>query len=221
MSISVSIVEDDLQIRQLLTDWIRKSTDMTFGKAYPDAESALESLPRNSSDVVLMDINLPVLSGIECVRQLKLLLPATNFVMLTVYMDAEMIFQALAAGATGYMLKRASRDELLAAIREVHAGGSPMSSSIARLVVEAMRVKPAKDAEMDQLTDRELDVLRLLARGMLYKEISADLSISFNTVHTLIRRIYDKLHVHTRRQAVERFQQLGRPSSDSNKLSYL
>lgn len=218
MSIRVSIVEDDSQSRQLLTDWIRKSPDMTFGMAYPDAESALEGLPRHPADVVLTDINLPVLSGIECVRQLKPLLPATNFVMLTVYMDAEMIFQALAAGATGYMLKRASREELLAAIREVHAGGSPMSSSIARLVVEAMRVKPAKDAELEQLTDREFDVLRLLARGMLYKEISADLSISFNTVHTLIRRIYDKLHVHTRRQAVERFQQMGRPSADRNKL---
>jgi DNA-binding NarL/FixJ family response regulator len=129
--------------------------------------------------------------------------------MLTVYLDARMIFDALSAGATGYLLKRASRDELLAGIREIHAGGSPMSSSIARLVVDAFRKAPEKNADLEQLTEREFDVLRLLARGMLYKQISDELSISYNTVATLIRRIYDKLHVHTRRQAVQRFQELG------------
>lgn len=210
MTIRVSIIEDDAQIRQILSDWLRKAADIAFLCAYPDAERALEDLPQRPADVVLTDINLPGVSGIECVRQLKARLPETNFVMLTVYLDAEKIFQALAAGATGYLLKRAPRDELLAAIRDVHAGGSPMSSSIARLVCEAFRAEPAKDAALEQLTDRELDVLRLLARGLLYKEISDELSVSFNTVHTLVRRIYDKLQVHTRRQAVERFQQLGR-----------
>lgn len=213
MSILVSIIEDDAQIRQFLTEWLRMAPDIIFGRAYPDAERALEDLPLRPADVVLTDINLPGLNGIECVRQLKALLPTTNFMMLTVYLDAEKIFQALAAGATGYLLKRASRDELLSAIREVHGGGSPMSSSIARMVCEAFRAAPVKQPELEQLTDREMDVLRLLARGMLYKEISDELSVSFNTVHTLVRRIYDKLQVHTRRQAVERFQQLGRPLS--------
>jgi DNA-binding NarL/FixJ family response regulator len=213
MPIRVSIIKDDAQIRQFLTEWLCKAADVAFVRAYPDAERALEDLPQRPADVVLTDINLPGTNGIECVRQLKALLPATYFVMLTVYLDAEKVFQALAAGATGYLLKRASRDELLAAIREVHAGGSPMSSSIARLVCEAFRAAPAKDAALEQLTDRELDVLRLLARGLLYKEISDELSVSFNTVHTLVRRIYDKLQAHTRRQAVERFQQLGRPLS--------
>lgn len=213
MAIRVSIIEDDAQIRQFLTEWLRKAPDIAFVRSYPDAERALEDLPLRPADVVLTDINLPGLNGIECVRQLKALLPGTNFMMLTVYLDAEKIFQALAAGATGYLLKRASRDELLTAIREVHAGGSPMSSSIARLVCEAFRAAPVKQPELEQLTEREMDVLRLLARGMLYKEISESLSVSFNTVHTLVRRIYDKLQVHTRRQAVERFQQLGRPLS--------
>lgn len=209
MSVRVSLIEDDAGIRQILTQWLRTSEGIIFGRAYPDAERALEDLPQRPADVVLTDINLPGTNGIECVRQLKALLPGTNFVMLTVYLDADMIFQALSAGATGYLLKRTSREELLAAIAEVHAGGSPMSSSIARLVVEAFRAAPAKNSGLEQLTDREMDVLRLLARGLIYKEISEELSVSFNTVHTLIRRVYDKLHVHTRRQAVERFQQSG------------
>jgi DNA-binding NarL/FixJ family response regulator len=212
MSIRVSIIEDDAQIRQILTEWLLKAPDITFCKAYPNAEQALQELPRKPADVVLTDINLPGINGIECVRQLKPLLPKTNFMMLTVYLDARMIFDALSAGATGYLLKRASREELLAGIREIHAGGSPMSSSIARLVVDAFRTAPEKNTDLEQLTEREFDVLRLLARGMLYKEISDELSISYNTVATLIRRIYDKLHVHTRRQAVQCFQQLGSPA---------
>jgi DNA-binding NarL/FixJ family response regulator len=211
MPIRVSIVEDDSQVRQLLTDWVRHAEDIEMVRAYPDAERAVEDLPLRRADVVLTDIHLPGMSGIECVRQLKAMMPATNFVMLTVYIDAERIFQALAAGATGYLLKRASREELLAAIREVHEGGSPMSSSIARLVCEAFRAMPPRDDALDQLTERELDVLRLLARGMLYKEISNELAVSFNTVHTLVRRIYDKLQVHTRRQAVDHFQRRVRP----------
>ena len=209
MAIRVSIIEDDSQIRQFLTDWISKMPDLEFVQSYPDAEQAVEDLPLNPADVVLTDINLPGMDGIECVRTLKVLLPDTNFVMLTVYLDAEKIFKALAAGATGYLLKRATRDELLTAIHEVHEGGSPMSSSIARLVVDAFRASPAEDSKADQLTDREMDVLRLLAKGLLYKEISVELSVSFNTIHTMIHRIYAKLHVHTRKQAVEQFKKLG------------
>jgi DNA-binding NarL/FixJ family response regulator len=158
--------------------------------------------------VILMDINMPGMSGVECVRQLKPLKPATNFVMLTVYHDAQIIFDALSAGASGYLLKRATRDELLTAIRNVAAGGAPMSAAIAAIVVEAFKNKaptPASDDELDRLTAREYEVLSLLSQGLLYKEIADHLSVSFNTVNTLARRIYDKLHVHSRKQAIGKF----------------
>jgi DNA-binding NarL/FixJ family response regulator len=203
----VSIVEDHAPLRQIMAEWIGQEPDMKLGRTYPDAETALADLPQHPADVVLMDINLPGLDGIECVRQLKPLLPATQFVMVTVYMDADRIFKALAAGATGYLLKRSSHTELLQAIREVAAGGSPMSRNIARLIVEKFRAEAPQAPDMERLTERELDVLRLLARGQVYKEIAAGLNLSFHTVHTLVRRIYEKLHVHTRRDAVARFHQ--------------
>jgi DNA-binding NarL/FixJ family response regulator len=211
MKILVSIVEDHEPLRQIMAEWIGQAPDMTLGRTYPDAESALADLPQHPADVVLMDINLPGLSGIECVRQLKPLLPATQFVMVTVYMDADSIFKALAAGATGYLLKRSSHTELLQAIREVAAGGSPMSRNIARLIVETFHDVSPQSPDMVRLSDRELDVLRLLARGRGYKEIAADLTLGFHTVHTLVRRIYEKLHVHTRREAVARFHHAGQP----------
>jgi len=213
MKILVSIVEDHAPLRQILAERIGQAPDMTLGRSYPDAESALADLPQHPADVVLMDINLPGQSGIECVRHLKPLLPATQFVMVTVYMDADSIFKALAAGATGYLLKRSSHTELLQAIREVAAGGSPMSRNIARLIVETFHgVAPqSPDTDMERLSDRELDVLRLLARGQVYKEIASGLNLSFHTVHTLVRRIYEKLHVHTRRDAVARFHQTIQP----------
>jgi DNA-binding NarL/FixJ family response regulator len=213
MKILVSIVEDHEPLRQIMAEWIGQAPDMKLGRTYPDAESALADLPHHPADVVLMDINLPGLNGIECVRQLKALLPATQFVMVTVYMDADRIFKALAAGATGYLLKRSSHTELLQAIREVAAGGSPMSRNIARLIVEKFHAGPTQspDMDMERLSERELDVLRLLARGQVYKEIATELNLSFHTIHTLVRRIYEKLHVHTRRDAVARFHQVGQP----------
>jgi len=211
MSILVSIVEDHAALRQIMAEWIGQTPDMKLGRTYPDAEAAMADLPQHPADVVLMDINLPGQSGIECVRKLKPLLPATQFVMVTVYMDADRIFKALAAGATGYLLKRAAHTELLQAIREVAAGGSPMSRNIARLIVETLHAVPTQSPDMERLSDRELDVLRLLARGQVYKEIAAELNLSFHTVHTLIRRIYEKLHVHTRREAVARFHQASQP----------
>jgi DNA-binding NarL/FixJ family response regulator len=207
MKILVSIVEDHEPLRQIMAEWIGQAPDMKLGRTYPDAESALADLPQHPVDVVLMDINLPGQSGIECVRQLKALLPATQFMMVTVYMDADRIFKALAAGATGYLLKRSSHTELLQAIREVAAGGSPMSRNIARLIVEKFHGVAPQSQDVERLSDRELDVLRLLARGQVYKEIAAELKLSFHTVHTLVRRIYEKLHVHTRRDAVARFHQ--------------
>ena len=213
MQILVSIIEDHAPLCQILAEWIEQAPDMKLRRIYPDAETALAHLPQNPADVVLTDINLPGQSGIECVRQLKPLLPATQFMMVTVYMDADRIFSALAAGATGYLLKRASNQELLQAIREVAAGGSPMSRNIARLIVEKFRAESPQSTDVERLSERELDVLRLLARGLVYKEIATDLNLSFHTVHTLVRRIYEKLHVHTRREAVARFHQANRPQS--------
>ncbi len=211
MKILVSIVEDHEPLRQLLAECVGQAPDMKLERTYPDAETALADLPQHPADVVLMDINLPGLNGIECVRQLKALLPATQFVMVTVYMDADRIFKALAAGATGYLLKRSTHMELLQAIREVAAGGSPMSRNIARLIVEKFHTAPPMSPDVERLSDRELEVLRLLARGQCNKEIAAGLNLSFHTVHTLVRRIYEKLHVHTRREAVARFHQSGQP----------
>jgi len=202
MPILVSIVEDHAPVRQIMAEWIGQSPDMTLGRTYPDAESALAGLPEHPVDVVLMDINLPGLCGIECVRQLKPLLPVTQFVIVTVYMDADRIFKALAAGATGYLLKRCPQMELLQAIREVAAGGSPMSRNIARLIVETFHTVPPQAPDLERLSDRELDVLRLLAQGQEAREIAAELNLGFNAVRTLVRRIYEKLHVHTRRDAV-------------------
>jgi DNA-binding NarL/FixJ family response regulator len=211
MPILVSIVEDHAPVRQIMAERIGQAPGMKLGRTYPDAESALADLPRHPADVVLMDINLPGQCGIECVRQLKPLLPTTQFVMVTVYMDADRIFKALAAGATGYLLKRSSHTELLQAIREVAAGGSPMSRNIARIIVEKFHGMPPVSPDMERLSDRELEVLRLLARGQVYKEIATELNLSFHTIHTLVRRIYEKLHVHTRREAVARFHQANQP----------
>jgi len=211
MPIKVSIVEDKAALRQIMSEWIAQTTDMKLVRAYPDAETALPDLSRQKADVVLMDINLPGQSGIECVRQLKPLLPSTQFLMVTVHMDTDLIFQALAAGATGYLLKRSKRDELLTAIREVNAGGSPMSRNIARLIVEAFQGVSPEAPGIEHLTERELEVLRLLSGGLMYKEIADKLNVSFNTVHTLSRRIYEKLHVNSREEAVDRFRKVAQP----------
>lgn len=204
MNILVSIVEDDAPARAILADWVHRAPGFRCAGRYGSAEAALAALPQEKPAVVLMDINLPGISGIECVRRLKPLLPATQFVMLTVYEDADHIFNALAAGASGYLLKRVSRGELLAALRNVFSGGSPMSSNIARKVVQSFQ-RPAPPSEAVELSPREREVLELLARGYLYKEIADSLQISGPTVNTYIRRIYEKLHVRSRSQAVAKF----------------
>jgi DNA-binding NarL/FixJ family response regulator len=205
MSIRIAIVEDNKPLRQIMSDWIGKASGLKLIQAYPDAETALVGLPKQPVDVVLMDINLPGQSGIECVRQLKPLMMTTQFVMVTVYMDTDLIFEALAAGATGYLLKRSTHEEILTAIREVHAGGSPMSRNIARMIVEKFQSVPSGMPDIERLSDREMDVLRLLSQGLFYKEIASKLNLSFNTVHTLSRRIYEKLQVNSRSEAVARF----------------
>jgi DNA-binding NarL/FixJ family response regulator len=209
VSITVSIIEDDAPVREILSDWIRRAQGFQYVSQYADAESALARLPADKPAVVVVDINLPGLSGIECVRRLKPLLPDTQFVMVTVYEDADHIFNALTAGASGYLLKQTPREELLAALRDVHAGGSPMTSNIARKVVQSFqRASPQAD-EAANLSPREREVLELLARGYLYKEISSQLGISTPTVNTYIRRIYEKLHVRSRAQAVAKFGHFG------------
>lgn len=205
MPISVSIVEDSDKFRETLARVLNRSEGFSCISHYPNAEEALKALPVDKPEVVLMDINLPGINGVECVRQLKQLMPSIQVMMLTVYEDTENIFNALAAGATGYMLKRTSRDELLEAIREVHRGGSPMNTPIARKVVQSFqRAVPAAPAT-EALSPREQEVLDCLAQGFLYKEIAEKLSISYETVHTYIRRIYEKLQVRTRTEAVAKF----------------
>ena len=206
MVIRLAIIEDNAPIRKILSGWIQQEKDFELVAAYPDAEKAVKANVQELADVVLVDINMPGMNGIECVRLLKPLNRDVNYVMLTAYHDAQLIFDALSAGAGGYLLKRATREELMAAIKDVHSGGSPMSSSIARIVVEAFQNKPSKDEQLDQLSTREHEVLDLLSKGMLYKEIADQLNVKHNTVHTLVRRIYEKLQVHTRREAINRLQ---------------
>lgn len=203
-TIHVSIVEDDGRVRTSLARLIERAPGMRCLSEHGSAEEALEVLPGLRPDVVMMDVKLPGKNGVDCVRQLKPQLPQTQIIMLTVYQDNEVIFDALAAGATGYLLKRTPGEELIAGIREVHGGGSPMSSQIARKVVQSFREAPptqAADDGDDTLTPREREVLDLLAKGYLYKEIASRLGVGYDTVHSHIRNIYDKLQVHTRTQA--------------------
>jgi len=202
MRLSVSIVEDDAGVRASLAKLIDSSPGFRCLSQHPTAESALQELPKTKPEVVLMDINLPALSGVECVRRLKPLLPDAQIIMLTVYQNTENIFNALAAGATGYLLKQTPPADLLAAIREVHEGGSPMSSHIARKIVQSFQ-KPQQTAhDTEDLSPRESQVLDLLAKGYLYKEIADKIGLTYSTVHTHIRHIYEKLHVRSRAQAV-------------------
>ena len=204
MPITISIVEDNEKLRGTLARVLNRAADFSCVSQHPTAEDALKELPGVKPDVVLMDINLPGMNGVECVRQLKPLLPQTQVMMLTVYEDTENIFNALAAGANGYMLKRTSSKELIEAIHEVKRGGSPMTMHIARKVVQSFqKAAPAQDE--DKLSEREQQVLDLLSQGLMYKEIADKLQISYETVHTYIRRIYEKLQVRTRTEAVAKF----------------
>ena len=206
MPITVSIVEDNEQLRTTLARVIGRADGFECLGQHPTAEAALEALPKERPNVVLMDINLPGINGVECVRQLKQLLPDTQVMMLTAYEDTENIFNSLAAGASGYMLKRTKSAELLDAIRDVMKGGSPMSAHIARKVVQSFqRPASAGPNPTEDLSPREKEVLDLLSQGLIYKEIADKLSISYETVHTYVRRIYEKLQVRTRTEAVAKF----------------
>jgi len=204
--IAIGIVEDDTRARKMFVDWINRAPEFQVVCDFGSAESALAGMAAFAPEIVLMDINLPEMNGVECVRRLKPLLPVTQLVMLTVYEDDDHIYNALQAGATGYLLKEASRPELIAALQEVHRGGSPMASNIARKVCQSFQQKAPKDTSVtDGLSTRENEVLVLLARGFLYKEIAESLQIAVPTVNSYIRRIYEKLHVQSRSQAVARY----------------
>jgi DNA-binding NarL/FixJ family response regulator len=205
MAITVSIVEDSDQLRNTLARVINRADGFECVSNYGNAEAALEDLPKKNPNVVLMDINLPGMNGVECVRKLKQVAPQLQIVMLTVYEDTENIFNALAAGASGYLLKRTTTPELLESIREVHRGGSPMTAHIARKVVLSFQKSAASTEATEDLSPREREVLDCLSQGFLYKEIAEKLGISYETVHTYIRRIYEKLQVRTRTEAVAKF----------------
>lgn len=205
MQIRVAIVEDDAGIRASLEALIRRAPDLSFKGGYSDAESALKEIPKQTPDVVLMDINLPGMNGVECVRHLKAAAPKVQFLMLTVYEDGESLFNSFKAGASGYLLKRTASARLLEAIRDVHAGGSPMTPQMARRVVQFFSPPPGEPSPVSTLTPGERDFLDLLANGYAYKGIADRRKISIDTVRSYVRTVYEKLHVHSRTEAVVKY----------------
>ena len=200
--IKVSVVEDDVKVRATLTRLIDSTEGFVCASQHPDAENALKELPISNPDVVLMDINLPRMNGVECVRRLKEILPEIQVVMLTVYENTNIIFNALSSGASGYLLKQSSPDQIMEAVREVHRGGSPMTGHIARKVVASFQKISTPSRDYEKLTIREQEVLDSLAKGCTYQEIADALRITYYTVHTHIRHIYEKLHVRSRTEAI-------------------
>src|SRR5215475_5507113 len=202
---TIAIVEDNPTIRNTFRHWIDAAPEFRCVCACASAEEALVEIPRLKPDVVLMDIHLPGETGIACTARLKEKLPGVQVIIVTVYRNHELIFQALEAGACGYLLKRSSPEELLKAISEVLSGGAPMTSEIARMLVEAFQKKPASVAPSDGLTQRESEILGLLSEGLSNKEIANRVKISYDTVRAHLRHIYEKLHVCGRTQAVRKY----------------
>jgi DNA-binding NarL/FixJ family response regulator len=204
--IRVSIVEDDQVTRESLAELLSLAKGIEVLATYADAESAIKAVPAKAPDVLLVDINLPGKSGIECVAALKAALPKLQMLMLTTYDNSDAIFDSLRAGAGGYLLKRTRGTELIAAIKEVHEGGSPMSASIARKIVTYFQApRPSSNPELETLTPREQEILKHLAKGLQYKEIADQLGISTSTVRAHLHTIYGKLHVQTRTEAVVKY----------------
>lgn len=205
MPIKVAIVDDDEGIRTSLAALIRRAPALRFAGDYADAETALKEIPRRPPHVVLMDINLPGMNGVECVRQLKGSLPTVQFLMLTVYEDSDSLFNSFKAGASGYLLKRTASARLLEAIRDVHAGGSPMTPQLARRVVQHFSKPAENNSPVSRLTAGEREFLDQLANGYAYKEIAGRMDISIDTVRSYVRTVYEKLHVHSRTEAVVKY----------------
>ena len=203
--LQVAVVEDNGGLRRSFVRLVNATPGMTCAGSWPEAESAIKQLPVLKPDVVLMDINLPGMSGIECTAQLKQLCPKVQVIMVTVYEDADSIFRALQSGACGYMLKRASSDEILGAINEVRNGGAPMTSGIARKVVQAFQKTPLTSDDTAELSEREREILDFCAQGFVNKEIADRLNISYWTVKNHVKHIYEKLHVRSRSEALMKF----------------
>lgn len=203
--ITVSIVEDNRGTRDSLSELLNRAPGLQCVGAHANGEAALRSLPGENPHVVLMDINLPGMSGIECVARLKEKSPATQVLMLTTYEDGDLIFESLRAGANGYLLKNMAPSELVHAVEQVHAGGSPMSMHIARKVVNYFQRIQTPGSDMEKLTRREQEILALLAKGFLYKEIADQLGISLSTVRAHLHTVYEKLHVQSRTEAVVKY----------------
>lgn len=208
--IRVAVVEDDAGLRQTLETFINRSGDMTFVAGYGSAEAALKGLPCDRPDVVLMDIRLPKMNGVECVAQLRKSVPNAKAVMLTAYEDTDDVFRSLTVGAFGYLLKSTEPARLREAIREAYRGGAPISGSVARKLVDyfhtaTQRVDCVLASQDTALSPREVEILHLLASGHAYKQIAVELDISLNTICTHIKRIYEKLHVHSRMEAIRMF----------------
>jgi len=203
--ISVSIVEDMADVRQKVKHILDESEEFICLSVYSNAENALEELPALHPDIVLMDINLPGMSGIECIKKIKKKSPGIQFMMFTIYENSEQVYEALAAGASGYLLKKTPADKIIEALKELHGGGAPMSTHIARKVVSFFQNKNNEASENSQLSNREKEVLALLSKGFLYKEIGDQLFISTGTVRQHIHNIYEKLHVQNRMEAINKF----------------
>ncbi|HSU26883.1 MAG TPA: response regulator transcription factor [Chitinophagaceae bacterium] len=201
--IKVCIVEDLSEIREGMVSLISLDERFELLAAFPDAEKAAEELPAWQPDIVIMDINLPGMNGIDCIKKVKQECPKTQFIMFTIYEDDEKVFEALTTGASGYLLKNTPLSKITDSLVELYQGGSPMSTSIARKVIDRLHHQSAKD-KMTELTARENEVLQLLAKGLLYKEIGVKLSISMGTVRQHIHNIYDKLHVQNRTEALNK-----------------
>ncbi len=204
MSITIAIVEDLDEVREGLANFISLSGDLKVLDSFKTAEEALYAVPELKPDVVIMDINLPGINGIECIRQLKDKSPDTQFMMFTVYENDDKVFEALKAGASGYLLKNTGLSQLAEALKELYNGGSPMSANIARKLVSFFRSTEKETERLESLSDRENEILQLLAKGLLYKEIAAQLSISVATVRQHIHHIYEKLHVQNRTEAINK-----------------
>lgn len=204
MPISVAIVEDLAEVRNGLAELVESDKELSIIGSFENAEAAVQKLPALQADIVLMDINLPGMSGIDCIKSIKEKCPSTQFMMFTVYENDEKVLQALQAGATGYLLKRTEPQRILESIKELNQGGSPMSSSIARKVLNIF-IHEKKRTKKEILSNRENEVLELLADGLLYKEIAEKLFISHGTVRQHIHNIYEKLHVNNRTEAVNKY----------------
>lgn len=204
MSITLAIVEDLDEVRNALKNFLSLSNDFTVLDTFSTAEEALYDIPKLKPDIVIMDINLPGMSGIECIKMVRRCSPTTQFMMFTVYETDEKVFEALKAGASGYLLKNTGLNQMIDALKELYNGGSPMSTSIARKLVTVFREQEKEMEITDTLSYRENEILDLLAKGLLYKEIAEKLSISNNTVKQHIHRIYEKLHVQNRTEAINK-----------------